>query len=124
MTKLAATQDGQKKSTTVFSEGGVVAVTVLRHPRSKNMSWLTSDHDFVPYPSDRKNSYDMMVVTPTLMNSHVAEIQIGKKEEKGRSNKAGQMGISLCRPVRPCRICKLITVWRLPFVFRCAHASL
>ena len=76
MTKLAATQDSQKKSTTVFSEGGVVAVTVLRHPRSKNMSWLTSDHDFVPYPSDRKNSYDMMVVTPPLVvtpliNSHI-----------------------------------------------------
>ena len=67
MTKIAATQDSQKKSTTVFSEGGVVAVTVLRHPRSKNMSWLTSDHDFVPYPSDRKNSYGMMVVTPPLI---------------------------------------------------------
>ena len=67
VTKLAATQDSQKKSTTVFSEGGVVAVTVLRHPRSKTMSWLTSDHDFVPYPSDRKNSYGMMVVTRPLI---------------------------------------------------------
>ena len=51
----------------MFSEGGVVAVTVLRHPRSKDMSWLTSDHDFVPYPSDRKDSYGMMVVTPPLI---------------------------------------------------------
>ena len=67
VTKLAATPDGQKKFTTVFSEGGVVVVTVLRHPRSKNMSWLPSDHDFVPCPSDRKNSYGMMVVTPPLI---------------------------------------------------------
>ena len=55
-----------------------VAVTVLRHPRSKNMSWLTSDHDFVPYPSDRKNSYDMMVVTPPLlnMNDHLERLNM------------------------------------------------